>query len=158
MATQVLNIFQGKQISFSKKYATECEGYVARGSNVLDHSPFPRVVDIWFLAICIAIYKDLPAEELPRETVNFIEGSIFAGDPWRVNLLILFAIGKTGSTDIVEDPNKLLKLANQLANAGAPEVFRMLKGNKNDTPIYSLCDQLKSLIDEQIKEVGGEGV
>ena len=127
------------------------EQYSQRSANALiDKSPFPRMVDLWFLSVCVAARLDLkPAEIGKYKTNKIVEGSIFSSDPWRVHTLMLIAIGKTGRVQIVSEPRKIMALANGLAVAGLPEVIEMLKNGDAD-PIWNLSDALDEILRKRV--------
>jgi hypothetical protein len=55
------------------------------GDAVIDQSPFPRMVDLWLLAACVAARLGFePANISKFDTKKIIEGSIFGSGPWRV--------------------------------------------------------------------------
>lgn len=66
-----------------------------------DASPFPRYVDMWFLAVCLGARMGKRTPVTRDTSHKFIEGSIFQSDPWRVELLELIAIGFTGDPRII---------------------------------------------------------
>ena len=104
------------------------------------------MVDLWFLAVCVAARLGLePYDMTKQETRKIIDGSIFGSDPWRVHTLMLIAIGKTGDVEIVSDPRKMMTLANGLAVAGLPSVIEMLKDG-NAEPIWNLSDALDLML------------
>ena len=104
------------------------------------------MVDLWFLSVCIAARLDLePADIDKYETRKIIDGSIFSSDPWRVDTLMMIAIGKTGKVEIVSEPRKIITLANGLAVAGLPKVIEMLKDG-DDEPIWNLSDAVDALL------------
>ena len=116
------------------------------GSAIIDQMPFPRMVDLWFLAVCVAARLGLePVDAGEYKTVNITPGSILSTDPWRVDALMLLAIGKTGDANIVSDPRKIMALANGLAAAGLPKVFGMLKDG-NAEPIWNLSDAVHDML------------
>src|SRR3979490_3190382 len=108
MADRYFNPFQGIDINvpieLHEAFTRYCQ---TSGNTTIDQSPFPRMVDLWFLAVSVAARLDL-------ETRKIIEGSIFGSDPWRVHTLMLIAIGKTGDVQIVSEPRKMMALANGL--------------------------------------------
>src|SRR5712692_5804183 len=103
MADRYFNPFQGIDVSIPVEFHEDITRYSQReGKPIIDQSPFPRMVDMWFLAVCIAARDKLqPADIGKYETKKIIEGSIFSSDPWRVHTLMLIAIAQTGSVDIV---------------------------------------------------------
>lgn len=147
MAERYYNPFQGMDINVPEEYRETFARYCRTGgrSNIND-SPFPRMVDLWFLSICIAVRLDLePAELGKSETYKIIEGSIFGNDPLRIHSLLLIAIKKTGNVEIVSEPRKVMALANGLAIAGLPKVIEMLQDGDAE-PIWNLSDALDYII------------
>jgi len=115
------------------------------GRAVIDHSPFPRMVDLWFLAVCVAARKGLdPAEIDRRDTYKIIDGSIFSSDPWRVHTLMMIAISQSNDVGIVVEPRRMMSLANGLATAGFPHVMDMLKDGDAE-PIWNLSEAIETL-------------
>ena len=113
---------------------------------MIDHSPFQRMVDIWFLSVCVAARLDMePADINKYKTRKIIDGSIFGSDPWRVHILMLIAIGKTGDVQIVSEPREMMKLASGLAVAGLPRVIEMLKDGDAE-PIWNLSDEIDKIL------------
>lgn len=147
MADRYFNPFQGIDVSVPTEYHEDMSRYSQReGRAVIDHSPFPRMVDMWFLAVCTAARQGLePAEAGKYKTVKIIDGSIFGSDPWRVDTLMLLAIAHTGTVDIVAEPRKIMTLANGLAVAGMPKVIEMLKEGAGE-PIWNLSDSVDKVL------------
>lgn len=147
MADRYFNPFQAIDIHVPVEFHNEFTRYCqSSGDAVIDQSPFPRMVDLWFLSICIAARLGLePADTTQYDTRKIIDGSIFGSDPWRVHTLMLIAIGKTGDVQIVSEPRKMMTVANGLAVAGLPKVIEML--NEGDAePIWNLSDAVDSLL------------
>ena len=147
MAERYYNPFQGMDISVPEEYRGTFARYCRTGgrSNIND-SPFPRMVDLWFLSICIAVRLGMePADFGKSDTYKIIEGSIFANDPLRIHALMLIAIEKTGSVEIVSEPRQIMNLANGLAVAGLPKVVEMLQDGDAEA-IWNLSDELDNLI------------
>lgn len=147
MADRYFNPFQGIDVSIPIEYHDDISRYSQReGRAIIDQSPFPRMVDMWFLAVCIAAHLGLePADTSKYETRKIIEGSIFGSDPWRVHTLMLVAIAYTGGVDIVSEPRRMMAIANGLAVAGLPKVLEMLKDGDGD-PIWNLSGAVEVLI------------
>ena len=135
------NPFQAQELRFPTEYRELVEQYTqTRGSGANrspSRSPFPRMVDIWWLAVCVGANRG-KREALPREKMHkFIEGSILASDPWRVEQLCLLALGFTGSVEILRQPGEIVQLANDLAGAGLPTVLEWLQSGKTE-PIWNI--------------------
>ena len=150
MSDRYYNPFQGIDINVPIEFRDEFARYCQTGGRcVVDQSPFPRMVDLWFLAICVAVNKRLKIIDMSKydnkETYKIIDGSIFTSDPWRIQALMLIAIGKFGEIEIVSEPRKMMALANGLAVAGLPHVIEMLKDGDDD-PIWNLSEAIESIV------------
>jgi hypothetical protein len=112
----------------------------------LDRKPFPRMVDFWFLAICIAVKLKLKPVDLEgRDTYKAIEGSAVISPEWRADALRLIAISESGQTDIVQDPRRMMRIANGLAFAGMPRLIEILEQNPDDE-MFGLSDELVAML------------
>ncbi|MBW1715819.1 MAG: hypothetical protein JRJ77_08350 [Deltaproteobacteria bacterium] len=147
MAERYYNPFQGMDISVPEEYRETFARYCrTSGRSNINDSPFPRMVDLWFLSICIAVRLDMePANFGKSDTYKIIEGSIFANDPLRIHALMLIAIKKTGSVEIVSEPRQIMNLANGLAVAGLPKVVEMLQDGDAE-PIWNISDALDEIL------------
>lgn len=116
------------------------------GSNTgIDQKPFPRKVDFWFAGLSVAAWKGLQPMEDIGKTSNFIEGSIFNSDSWRVHAVMLIAIAIENDVAVVENPSRMMGIANRLAAAGAPHIVNMLTEG-NHPPIWNLSDAFDKLL------------
>ncbi len=108
MADRYFNPFQAIDINVPVEFHEAFTRYSQTGGNaVIDQSPFPRMVDLWFLAVCVATRLNLDPMDIGKyDTRKIIDGSIFGSDPWRVHTLMLIAIGKTGDVQIVSEPRR----------------------------------------------------
>lgn len=147
MADRYYNPFQGIDISVPVEFRDAFQRYCqTAGRAVLDQCPFPRMVDFWFLAVCVGARLNLqPADLAKYETYKIIEGSIFGNDPWRIHTLMMIAISNAGDVQVVSEPRRMMSLANGLAVAGLPRVIDMLKEGDAD-PIWNLSDALDTLL------------
>ena len=147
MADRFFNPFQAIDINVPKEFHEDFSQYCQRtAKDDIDQSPFPRMVDLWFLSVCVAARLGLePAEIRKNDTRKIIDGTIFANDPWRIHALMLIAIGKTGDVNIVAKPGDMMKLANDLALAGLPRVIEMLKDGE-DVPIWNLSESIDEVL------------
>ena len=147
MADRYFNPFQAIDINVPVEFHEAFTRYCQRSADaIIDQSPFPRMVDLWFLSVCVAARLGLEPSDISKyETRKIIDGSIFGSDPWRVHTLMLIAIGKTGNVQIVSDPRKMMSLASGLAVAGLPEVIEMLKDGDAE-PIWNLSDSIDTLL------------
>ena len=147
MADHYFNPFQAIDINVPVEFHEVFTQYCQTGGNAsIDQSPFPRMVDLWFLSVCVAARLDLEPPNISKyDTRKIIDGSIFGSDPWRVHTLMLIAIGKTGDLQIVSEPRKMMALASGLAVAGLPNVIEMLKDG-GEEPIWNLSDAVDTLL------------
>ena len=128
---------------FRKYSLTRAEG----SRNDPEDSPFPRMVDMWFMAICIAVKKRLkPKFDVKGKTYKGIEGGIFGSDNWRSDALMLLAISHTGDIEVIGRPNEMMKIANAYALAGLPHLIGILKETKGDTALDHLSDVIEGMI------------
>ena len=95
MADRYFNPFQAIDINVPVEFHEAFTRYCQRSADaIIDQSPFPRMVDLWFLSVCVAARLGLePADTAKHDTRKIIDGSIFGSDPWRVHTLMLIAIG-----------------------------------------------------------------
>ena len=147
MAERLFNPFQAIDINVPVRFHENFDRYCRRSKNaVIDQSPFPRMVDLWFFSVCVAVRLGLnPADTSDLEMKKIIDGSIFGNDPWRIHLLMVIAIGETSDVQIVSEPRKMISLANGLAIAGLPRVIDMLSDGGLD-PIWNLSDAIDDLL------------
>jgi len=150
MSDRYYNPFQGQHLSVPVIYRDDFSKYCRTGEKTpIDQSPFPRMVDFWFLGLCVAIKKGLDPVDLSKysskDTYKIIDGSIFTSDPWRIQAMMLLAIAKEGDIGIVSHPGKMMAMVNGLAVAGLPYVIEMLKDGGGD-PIWNLSENLENII------------
>ena len=116
------------------------------GHPVIDQSPFPRMVDFWFVGLSLAARKELRTADLAKQkTFKFIEGSIFDRDSWRVQMVMLIAIAVEDNVEIVGEPRRMMAIANGLAAAGIPKAVDMLRDGDQD-PIWNLSESVHTIL------------
>jgi hypothetical protein len=147
MADRYFNPFQAIDIHVPVEFHEAFGRYSQSGGNaVIDQSPFPRMVDLWFLSVCVAARLGMePVDITKRDTRKIIDGSIFGSDPWRVHTMMLIAVGNSGNVSIVSEPRKMMLLANGLAVAGLPKVLDML-GDGDAEPIWNISDAVDGIL------------
>ncbi|WP_337996928.1 hypothetical protein [Oleispirillum naphthae] len=145
------NPFQGIDVSVPEEFRETFQRYCQTGGRaVIDQSPFPRMVDLWFLAICVAARLGLkPAALAKLDTYKIIEGSIIGSDPWRVHALMLIAVAQSSELEIISEPRRMMALANGLAVAGLPKVVEMLKDGDGN-PIWNISEEIESLLRKKV--------
>ena len=111
-----------------------------------DEAPFPRRADMWFASLALAARNGLPPADLrSRNTVNMVQGTVFGSDVWRVRVLMLLVLAIDQSIEVVENPARMMTIANGLAAAGQPLVVEMLNRGQ-DRPIWNLSTALDELL------------
>ncbi len=135
----------GAAIHLPEKYQDYFHAYCltrTEGSrNNPEDSPFPRMVDMWFTAVCIAVKEGLTPEfETKGKTYKAIEGVVFGSDSWRSNALMLLAISHTGGVEVSDRPNEMIRIANAYALAGLPRLIAILEERDGDTALDYLSD------------------
>ena len=150
MADRYYNPFQTAELripeSLREDVSRYCQGPTQEGRKTgLGQAPFPRMVDMWFLALCLGA-KNRKREDLGGVKMHkFMDGTVLGSDPWRIDALMLLAITLTGDTTIVAEPARIINLANEYAAGGLPDVIDMLKDGDADA-IYNLSDNLETEI------------
>lgn len=143
------NPFQNHEIRCPKEYHDQITKYTqtksldGRKTNP-DQSPFPRMVDIWLLAMCFGIRKEKRVP-LTIDSVKLVEGTIFSSDPWRVEVMSLIAIALNENTDVLNKPGEIILMANEYAAAGYQDVFNLLEEGHGD-PIWNISTQLLNIL------------
>lgn len=147
MAQRYHNPFAGIDLIAPVEQRDVYDRYCQTGGRaIIDQSPFPRMVDLWFAGFSLAARKQLaPIELSGQETFKFIEGSIFDRDSWRVQAVMLVAIAVEDSVEIVAEPRRIMAIANGLAAAGIPHIVDMLRDGSQD-PIWNLSEALVKLL------------
>ena len=113
-----------------------------------DQSPFRRRVDLWFAGFSVAAREQLIPIDLKKEqTYQFITGGeIFNGeDSWRIEIIMLVAIAIENNLGVVQDPHRMMDIANGLAAVGVPYIVDLLNEGDQD-PIWNLSDALDELL------------
>ena len=151
MNQQVRNPFSSAWLRYPAEQRPAYERYCQTDNpSPLDSSPFPRRVDMWFAALSIAARNGLsPVDLSTHKTVSFVEGEIFDRDPWRIRALILVALSVDGAIDVVDDPPRMMSIANGLAAAGTPLIVRMLSEGE-DRQIWNLSEAMQELLNGEL--------
>lgn len=132
--------------SFRDEVSRYCQGPTQEGRKTgLSEAPFPRMVDMWFLALCLGAREGKREDLTGAKMHKFNDGTVLSSDPWRIDALMLLVISLTRDTAIVAEPAKIINLANEYAAGGLPDVIDMLKDGDADA-IYNLSDNLEAAI------------
>lgn len=131
---------------FKEYFHAFCLTRTEGSQNNPEDSPFPRMVDMWFLALCIAVKENLKPEfNTKGKTYKAIEGVVFGSDSWRSNALMLLAIAYTNDVEISNKPHEMMRIANGYALAGLPRLVGMLVEREGDTAIDYLSDFVEEM-------------
>lgn len=145
-----MNAFGATDIRLPVKYQDYFHAYCltrTEGSrNNPEDSPFPRMVDMWFLALCVAVKEKLKPEfDVKGETYKAIEGEVFGSDSWRSDALMLLAISHTGNVEITDKPHEMMRIANAYALAGLPRLIALLEERDGETALDYLSDVVSEM-------------
>ena len=140
-----MNEFAGVDINLPEEYRDYFHAYCLTRSegtrNNPEDSPFPRMVDMWFLAVCIAVKEGLtPIFDPKGKTYKAIEGVVFGSDTWRSNALMLLAISHTDDVSVASDPREMMRVANAYALAGLPRLIGLLGERGGEAALDYLSD------------------
>ena len=86
-----------------------------------------------------------PRDLSSQDPSNFITGAIFDRDSWRVQAVMLAAIGVDDTVDVVGNPNRMMAIANGLAAAGVPLIVDMLEDGDQEA-IWNLSEGLSDML------------
>ena len=154
MAQRYDNPFESIQIVSPLTQRADYDHYCQTGQPraKADTSPFPRKIDLWCAGIALAVRKKLKPVDLTKEkTVSIISGDIFNTDGWQAQAVMLVAIAIKGDLEIVLEPRKMMKIANELAAAGVPHIVKMLNEGPQ-RPIWNLSEALEELLQSDTVE------
>jgi len=133
------NPFQSGALRLPKNYQSDIQKYCQRdsGSDILN-SPFKRIVDLWYLCVCIGAYFDEKKEVTNH--YRFMDGSVLKDDHYMIENLEIIAIADSGDQNILIEPNKMLEILNSYAFAGFERVYNALSGSSDN--LWNLNDYL----------------
>ena len=150
------NPYQSLPLRYPREHTDKVNHYCSSRSSgtPITSSPFPRIVDIWFLSFCMGV--EIGSEtEVHDSDVHFIDGTILASDSWRIQVLSMFAIGYKKDPKIVEKPGEIIRMANEFAATGMPIVLDMIEkghGTKLDNICSKLYEKLSNHEDKEEEE------
>ena len=142
-----MNIFAKTELYIPEIYQEIFQKF-CRGKDC-KYSPFPRAVDMWFLAICIAVRESIPpVTNFNGKTYKAMEGGVLVGDDdvWRSHAIVLLAIAHTREIEVIEDPGKMIKIANYYFLAGIQRLKTILEDASGNTVIDHLSDVLSEMM------------
>ena len=145
--------FPNAELEIPVEYKNEIEAYTRTrptGGERPDpeDAPFPRQVDMWFLAVCLGALSGQRVKLTGGQSHKFNTASIFESDPSRVEMLELLAIAVEHDPYVIKNPRRVIDVANELAAGGLPLVIEMLKANGNASAIDSLSEKIEAKLGE----------
>lgn len=143
------NPFAGLDIMVPEDYRIHFDTYVQRreGKNARPvHQPFARNIDMWFIAICLAVKKNLKPNGPTGKAYKAAEGVVLSSDPWRPTALMLLAIADTDDASVVNRPGEMLRIASSYAISGLPELLAVLEGRAGDSALDHLSEHFEELL------------
>lgn len=143
------NPFASTQILYPEEQRDYYQAYAqSTGVSHVDRSPFPRMVDLWWAGLLLAVRSGLPPVDLAdRKMIHMIDGPILDRDSWRVQFIMLVSLNLTNDIEIVTRPTEMMNIANSLAAAGLPSVVEMLQDG-DQLPIWNLSEALEKMLVE----------
>ena len=113
-------------------------------SRDLDASPFPRMIDMWWAALCMGL-REGRRSALGEKPRKFADGAILGSDPWRIAHLGLIAVTEVGP-DVLERPAEVIRTACEYAATGSPWLIEVMAGHTK--PMKPLVAALRIVIEE----------
>jgi len=104
--------------------------------------PFRRMIDFWWAGLCLGVraHQRVP---MSGDSVKFIDGSIFASDPWRIVHLELLTLATEGE-DAIKSASQVITRAQEYANWGMERLLDSLAGES--LPALSLLTNIDDIL------------
>ena len=120
------------------------------GGTTLLHNPMARKVDVWMLAIQVAVAKERTIPSSSKGLERFVDGTVLQNDPERISHLEALAISEVVRTvpqaeleveihRVVGEPQRVLDIANRYAAAGIEDVLSAADPSKGQA-LWLLAD------------------
>jgi hypothetical protein len=122
------NPFQSQDIFVSKEFHNFLQS-TAKSQGGSDKAtpekqPFKRMVDGWLMAVALGAGLGIKAPNSSEtDNVKFIQGSVLQKDLGAIEFLMAIAIADSDDPYIIEDPRRMMKIAQGYAEIG----FHQLK-------------------------------
>ena len=149
MTTRAHNPFASNELRYPTNQREDYQRFCSPGGRAgNDRQPFPRMVDLWFAGLCLAARRSLmPADLAGQDTVYMVGGDILGSDQWRVQVIMLTALARDDDVEVVDNPARMMAMANGLAAAGVPYIVEMLSEGR-EPPIWNLSNATEHLLTE----------
>ena len=134
-----MTIFAGIDINLPETFKEKLQVYCrtsGKGHSSLEETPFPRMIDMWFLSMCLALKKGIKpkiSEKPQGASYKAMEGVVLGSDSWRSDTLMLIAIAHTQNIEVADNPHEMMRIANGYAQAGLPVLIEALESRGGDT-------------------------
>lgn len=112
----------------------------------IDQSPFNRYVDMWWAALLVGVREGRRSK--PAEWHDFTPAVVFNQDPWRIRQLELLAVAEAHSTDVLDDPGKVISMANEYAATGIEILVDRMTGQTE--PIWAVTSAFQSMAEQEL--------
>mgnify|MGYP001471520418 CR=1 FL=1 len=135
-----------KILDSSKKEITSFVRSVLKGKQAkipYDDIPFDRMVDFWYLAMCIGVKKGRKDSKSKMSDVLAMKDAL-TGSLDMIDMIQMIAIEETQDPYIVKDTHAMIQIANEYAAGGTPELLSILK-DKGQT-VWNLNTYLKDIL------------
>lgn len=117
------DIFAGPALHGALSRYSKSQGADDASSISSGTAPFKRMIDGWLLAAAIGAGDDGPLQELDeRRSTRFITGSVLQGNLGAIEFLMTLAISVSGDPYVVDDPKRIIRIAQQCAERGYPRL------------------------------------
>lgn len=113
----------------------------------IDQSPFTRYVDLWWAALILGVREGRRSR--PSEWHDFTPAVVFNQDPWRIRELELIALAETDGTEVLDDPGRVIAIANEYAATGISILIEQMTGQTE--PIWAVTSLLRSLAEQDLR-------
>ena len=108
-----------------------------------DVAPFRRMVDVWFYAMCLGAKENLCNELAPDRYHKFVTGQVLQNNSTIIEFLLANAIAHTDDPFVIEDPRRVVAIADGYAAGGLGFLEEQYKGQGS-----ALLNISRSLIQE----------
>ncbi|MEP6389220.1 MAG: hypothetical protein ABJ056_04770 [Halioglobus sp.] len=139
------NPFASFNVEIPKKYRDSVISYSRTGGNknTPEYAPFKRQVDFWYLSFLLGISKGLDPEP-DSDTYNATPATIFSGDSYRINHMLLAYLGVTQDVASLSNHRAVFDYCLGVANAGMPYLIQIM-ADPDERPLWSLFDELEGV-------------
>ncbi len=140
------NPFANYTIHMPSAYQERIKRFCSTGTGMKEspeYVPFERQVDLWFMALTLAVNKGLDPI-VCKDNYNATPAGILSNDSYRALLMQMIAISHYGDVAVLADSRKVFDLCLSYANAGIPYVLDILESD-DTSPMWSLLENLEEL-------------